>query len=36
MSEQPPEDLGKAPVLMVVAVLLAIVAIGVVVLVYGR
>jgi hypothetical protein len=36
MSEQPPEDPGKAPVLLVVAVLLAILAIGVVVLVYDR
>jgi hypothetical protein len=36
MSEQPPEDLGKRPVLMVMAVLLAIVVIGVLVLVYGR
>jgi hypothetical protein len=36
MSEQPPEDPGKAPVLLAVAVLLAILAIGVVVLVYDR
>ena len=34
MSEQPPEDLGKPPVLMVVAVVLAIIVIGLVVLVY--
>jgi hypothetical protein len=36
MSEQPPEDPGKPPVLLVVAVLLAILAIGVVVLLYDR
>jgi hypothetical protein len=34
MSEQPPEDLGKPPVLIVVAVVLAIIVIGLVVLVY--
>jgi hypothetical protein len=33
MSEESPEDLGKPPVLMVVAVLLAILMIGVVALV---
>jgi hypothetical protein len=36
MSEQPPEDLGKPPMLLVVPVVLAIMVIGVVVLVYGR
>ena len=36
MFEQPPEDPGKAPVPLVVAILLAILAIGVVVLVYDR
>jgi hypothetical protein len=36
MSEQPPEDLGTLQVLLVVAVLLTILAIGVVVLVYDR
>jgi hypothetical protein len=36
MSEQPPEDPGKAPVLLLVALLLAILAIGVVVLIYDR
>lgn len=34
MSEQPPEDLGAAQVLLVIAVVLAIIVIGVVVLVY--
>ena len=34
MSEQAPEDLGKPPVLMVVAVVLAIIVIGCVVLLY--
>jgi hypothetical protein len=36
MSEQPPDDLGKRQVLMVVAVFLAIIVMGVVVLMYGR
>ena len=34
MSEQPPDDLGKPPVLMLVAVVLAIIVIGLVVLGY--